>query len=682
MLCKSLSIRVSWIALLFFGVLATCLGKVPQPSLNDYEVPFRMSRGYFYIQLYVGSKPRWFSVDSGCWTSLVDPDFARQVAGVQEKRADFDTLGNTAAMFPRLQVGNAVLADVTMCECRLRLTREMIAGTSDRVVGVLGYSALRLLSIGIDFKKHQAWVWPANTSLEARNRLFGPSGGQYLSGLKSSQTSGWATCALRFGDDSKQVGVDLGSFVSSFPRKWVHNEANHILLKPEEQFALDGVLGKESVRIAIADRFDIGPGRWNEVPIAFGADTGDVSVLGWTVFAPLGRVLFDFADGAIYCSPIEKQIGLFDTVLGALGTSIEGQNLLINDHTLLPINSIRSIFDLPVSGTAGFSAMESRVPLSMCPSLFTYLMTYHGITVNTASGQKLLEHEIIPDWAPNEKPRLSLNSGKASPIKVPGYYLFWNGHTTCLPAGDLFVPSSMARVIAAGGVPDAPKARLQSGYFRFRIPKVLERSDTWGTLGWSSPVNPFIIGSEGSTTPCPFESTVRVPPNSAIALGNTDYQINIAKNGVSLRTFEELPTVWGKDLIELQGPSSGDKKFRAPPGAFVRLRPGWGIRLFKNGASDLYAPGIPTPEGSNCYGTCSNHQRMGASRRVIIGSKGFVFVVPPWDQVRFDHKGQVLLWAEDDSFDLTIGPKGGPFTETRRVPGPSNDRSLRGPKKR
>ena len=308
-------------------------------------------------------------------------------------------MGKSVATLPTLTIGSASIRGTTALESNYSAVGEAVEGTSARVAGVLGYNALKLLSLGVDFDHRRAWVWGANQQGQARSGMFGLANpGRFLTSLSVSPTNKVPMCGIVFGGVRRQACLDLGSYLSFIAPAWARAASSHLSLGP--MYSFGGIRGEDNRRLALLDSYRVGNATWEELPAGVSDPKERASSLvGWTTLASLGRVLLDFPSGGVWCRETGSRHRFVDVMLEAYGARIDGDELIANGTVHIPLASIRSIFGISVSDRQGLDQLRSAVPKADRVALLRKFMDLNEEKVAYIQDGRAHEIVLLPGWS-------------------------------------------------------------------------------------------------------------------------------------------------------------------------------------------------------------------------------------------------------------------------------------------
>lgn len=110
--------------------------------------------------------------------------------------------------------------------------------------------------------------------------------------------------------------------------------------------------GEGELQMAIAKGATIGHHLWHSAPVAL-ADRGEEfpTGIGWTLFASLEKVVFDFANKRLYLPKSTVSIDLFRSAMSQYGVRVSNLGLVFRDGQIVMASQVKSLFDIPITGT-------------------------------------------------------------------------------------------------------------------------------------------------------------------------------------------------------------------------------------------------------------------------------------------------------------------------------------------
>lgn len=468
-------------------IAALCIGLTGASSQTpDWaEVPFRIWERSLFVQVRLSGKPYWFMLDSGAYISWIDPKVARTIPNLKETKSE-EAIGNNLAHVPSLEFGDAKLRYQVFVESRPQAIKKLSVRTPEPIVGGIGYNVLRMMKIGIDFHNQRLWAWSPISPVSSRDAFFGSEHPCYLLADIRSDTDLSPQVSFTIGGQTIEAMIDTGAHGLSV----THAQSKKIRSRKGPMQAMQRIQFVKRYRSGVATYASLGGVRW-EYPEFMIWDRAEAvpALLGWTMFSPLGKVLFDFDGGKVYASHT-GEISLFDSVLDLYGVYIDGPSMVLPDKRIA-LRDFKGIYPLPMNGPGD---IHQRLTLSQAAQVRSSLLLQTPLVYAKGSGVGFSMLDQSRELGPVAKGLGNLDAEEV-PFEAPGYYIMYKGKTRLLPAGVLWSPSSAYRVFAVGNLPPLQKLNKVGEYQRWRVPAVGDRvEELWNKMGLEKPESPVVYG--------------------------------------------------------------------------------------------------------------------------------------------------------------------------------------------
>ncbi|HVT12901.1 MAG TPA: retropepsin-like aspartic protease [Fimbriimonadaceae bacterium] len=501
-------------------VAALCL---LQPSFSA-EAPFRISDSGLCVRLGLNGAKRWFVIDSGAEGGTIDPAAVSGIPGAQKVANDVaPAAGQFFVKVPTLEIGGARLKNVYFGAGKWGGIGELVAGTKERIAGVLGFNALRMISLGIDFRQCRLWAWPEGHEADKRQTLFGSTAPKLLCRVRVNAHS-LPVADCDFAGLRQETLVDLGTYTAFLPADTLKSLKSHVAIGPTWE------IGRPTGNIlhpaGFVDEVRFGGIRCDSVLAYFGTKDDDVPAgLGWLFFAPLGRVLFDFDQGVVYCRDPGRPLGILDALKSLYPLSFDSRQVVIAGKTRISLAEVRSFMGIRFPRPADYSNPELWIADRRIAAALSSILD--GTPQTIVYREKGRRKEIAVNPIQASKRAVPGATPEAVGFETPGYYLVWNRHTNPVPPGEIWIPKNGAQVVAAGGLPLLPVAVAQGDYLRIKVPAIGEMIDElWSKLGWPTPKSPMSFRPDGEATPLsPDAAEIDLPPSLAFSPGSMSVEI-------------------------------------------------------------------------------------------------------------------------------------------------------------
>lgn len=298
-------------------------------GLAQFQVPLHIQAGSMCVKLVMNGRSGWFYVDSGSLDTEVTAEFAKKY-GLNGDDAKLATIDIGGAEVQGVPVGSLDSGPNSLPKATVPL------------VGILGYSCLRMISFGVDFDHIQAYAWPTTMGSTATDQLF--TSGVPMETIPVKVKDGWPAVPISQDGKNFYAILDTGSSVGSFSSsKFVLLNGGHLAVntpKGDIQSALSVVSGLQLGTQHLPPQ------------LAFRGQSSEPSVLGTTTFIPFHKVLYDFDGGKLEFAkePLDElryYLSLIGLVEGTSGKAYsrseagELKNTGFNLKEIVSINDVR-----------------------------------------------------------------------------------------------------------------------------------------------------------------------------------------------------------------------------------------------------------------------------------------------------------------------------------------------------
>lgn len=482
------------------------------------EVPFRIARGCLEARATVGAHTGWFMLDSGADMSFLRPEIAR-AAGVADETTStwFGRPSTTSGIVATVRLGGARLSNIRVCEFLPPGLQGMITGGDVQCDGIIGYNALRMVSLAVDFEQVRCWVSGPTEGDEAARVVFG---GEPIRKIPLTVSEGIGPIAQVEAPGGQVPALaDLGCTLGCLPKAVSEQMRGQAIRGPSRSVNLFDETGTAGT--VIPDYIGLGGARilsptFVEPPPRYGS-----VCLGWSLFAPFGRALFDFDGGLIAVPNLSTVSGALQPLAGLFGAvAIGGQRGYLGVQTAssvrrVPIASIRSINGVPAGSLFSVQGSDRGVRGAAVAAL----ISTSGDPVQLDWRDSRGRHTLSSNGRPWFGPAVSANSGTEGAPRFeqgPGYYLVSlknPGETTFLaPSSTAFVLSQASgyRIVQVGGLP-SPTLRAvpnEPRLLRFEVPPVGQPSG----LVILAVAGQVLAVPRGTTIINPNGTVTKIPP--------------------------------------------------------------------------------------------------------------------------------------------------------------------------
>jgi hypothetical protein len=196
---------------------------------------------------------------------------------------------------PNLEIGGAGLKSVKFTDNVPSNFAVIKASSGIPIIGILGYNALRMLAVGIDFKAQKAFFWGTKQGDIGKASFFGSTANLDRVPILSQDL--WPRIPIKFNDRSYYAVLDTGSPIPLIPEStqtWVGND-----FSAGKGFPAYMTFATVPSQHLLVREMTVGTNRLDCVPLMETKASGLPLIAGLSVFAAFHKVFFDFDGGYV-----------------------------------------------------------------------------------------------------------------------------------------------------------------------------------------------------------------------------------------------------------------------------------------------------------------------------------------------------------------------------------------------